>query len=116
MNDEKWFDIIENIESKFDVIDKTRQENPIGDDLEENKSKETIESIVFMGPFGKMKLERITRPVIIDKKAHYSKRAGDKARAEYTYSETEFSQTMKAYKWSGGDGEWVEIEANSLNF
>ncbi len=116
MNDEKWLDILDMIDNKFEVLDKTRAEVPIGDDLDEEKATEIIEAVIFNGPLGKMKVERITKPEIIDKKTHYSKRAGDKARVEYEFSQTEKVHKMKAYRWDDIAGDYIEIEAGNLSF
>jgi hypothetical protein len=57
-----------------------------------------------------MKLEYITRPVVIDKKTHGSRRIGSHTDVEYVYSDTEFSHSLKAYKWDENDQIWVEID------
>ncbi len=114
MNDEKWLDIIDLIDQKFEVIDKTRQDNPIGDDLDPEKTTETVESVIFNGPLGKMKVERTIRPVIIDKKSHYSKRMGDRARVEYEFSETEKTYKFLVYKWDEIKNDWQEMDSSGL--
>ena len=114
MNDEKWFDIVDMVEEKLEVLDKTRQEVPIGDDIDGAKALEIVETVIFEGLEGKMKIERTTRPAILDRKAIKSKRIGDRERVEYQYSDTEKVQSFKAYKWGGND--WVEIENDNLGF
>lgn len=114
MNDEKWADIVNLIDQKFEVLDKTREESSIGDDFEEDKAKEVVENVFFVGPMGKMKVQRITRPIIIDKKSHYTKRMGTSAKTETIYSKNEFSHKFKAFKWDSIDNDWVEIEARNF--
>lgn len=116
MNDEKWGDVVNLIEQKFEVLDKTKEENPIGDDFGEEKATEKIETIIFNGSLGKIKVERTTRPIILDKKSHYTKRMGTSAQTEIIYSKDEFSHKFKAYKWDDIDNDWVEIEAGKLEF
>ncbi len=116
MNDEKWGDILDLIEQKFGVLEKNEEEIPIGDDFEDDKAREKVESVIFNGPLGKMKVQRITRPVILDKKVHYSKRIGAKTEVEITFSEEEFTQKIKVFKWDDIDREWVEVEAGGLRF
>lgn len=116
MNDEKWGDIIDLIQQKFGIIEHVKDEISIGDDFEEDKAREQVESIIFDGPLGRMKVQRITRPVIIDKKAHYTKTQGKGAQIEYTYSEDEFSHRVVAYKWDDLENNWIEMEAGGLKF
>ena len=71
-----------------------------------------VESAIFTGPMGKMKLNYITRPVILDKKMHGSRRIGSRAEVEYIYSDSEFSHQFKAYKWDDNLSDWQEIEMN----
>ena len=116
MNEEKWGEIVDLIEQKFGVLEKHEEEAPIGDDFEDDKANEKTESIIFDGPLGRMKIQRIIRPVILDKKVHYSKRIGMRSQVEITYSEDEFTQKMKAFKWDDIDQNWIEIEAGGLKF
>lgn len=114
MNDEKWGDVVQLIEQKFGIIERKKEEFPLGDDFEEEKAKEEVESIVFNGPLGKMMVQRTTRPIVIDKKSHYTKRMGQGAQVEYTYSEDKFSHKLKAFKWDDIANDWVEMEAEKL--
>ncbi|NIP32571.1 hypothetical protein GWN26_04570 [Candidatus Saccharibacteria bacterium] len=106
MQDEKWKEVVGMVKDKFEVIEE--EEEPM-EDIPRSK----IERIVFEGPLGKMKLERETKPVVLDKKTTYSKRMGDTATVEYVYSEDEYAHKFKAYAWKGDD--WVEIEAGAFD-
>jgi hypothetical protein len=107
MDDEKWQDTIGRIKDDFEVFEHgTRQ-------LEDRPG--TAEFIVFKSPLGKIKLERTTNPLVLDKKAIGSKRIGSQATVEYIYSDTEKVHTMKAYKWDDGSETWAEVE-RGLNF
>jgi len=113
MNDEKyekWFDILSIIKDKFDVEEENKRE------LSEEEGRGVVEWIVFRGPLGKIKLERLTKPVILDKKTTYSRRVGSETKVEYIYSDTEVSQKLKAYKWDEASQEWIEIEAEKSGF
>ncbi len=98
MNDERWYDLIEQIRTKFKV---TRQEEqpPV-------HGPGKIELIEFEGPGGPMRLERVTRPVILERRSHYSKRIGGQTSEELVYSESEFSHRVTLYRWV--DGAWQE--------
>ncbi|MEK7068015.1 MAG: hypothetical protein AAB956_03390 [Patescibacteria group bacterium] len=107
MNVDKWQNIISLIKDKFSVEDEGAEEL---EDVPNGK----IEFIIFQGPLGRMKLEYTTKPVILDKKTIGSRRIGSEASVQYIYSNTEFSNIFKAYKWEADDEEWIEMEKESL--
>ncbi len=104
MTDEKWETLVEQIQRKFGIEARTQNE-PVED-------AGVREIVVFKTPAGKMKLERISRPIVIDKKIHYSKRAGSGRTVEYTYSPTEKSHRERLYRWTGS--EWEELDLGAI--
>ena len=104
MQIEKWKTIIGNIKDNFKVEDE-------GTEHIDDEGGVDVDFIVFYGPVGKMRLELITKPLIIDKKTNYSKRIGSESQVEYVYSQDEKSSKMIAYKWDDNQEDWVEIEA-----
>jgi hypothetical protein len=107
MTPEKWEKISGNVKDNFDVIDngRTRIDDEGGVD---------IEYIEFNGPLGKMRLEYIIKPVVLDKKTTYSRRIGSETKVDYVYSDTEKQYILKAYKWDNGKDDWIEIEADAF--
>lgn len=108
MQDEKWKDIVGRVLDDFEVLEHETYE------LEENPG--SVEYIVFNGPLGKMKLERISKPLILDKKAIGSNRIGSDTRVEYIYSDTEKTHAFNAYKWDDAQNDWVLMEVESTSF
>ncbi len=108
MNKEKREKIIGMIEANFEVIDR-------GSEHFDREGGVDIDFIIFKGPLGKMKLEFISKPVIIDKKVIYSNRIGSDAKVEYIYSSDEKSEKMKAYKWDEGQNGWIEVGLGSFS-
>jgi hypothetical protein len=104
---EKWQSIVGNIKDNFKLEDegKTHIEDEGGLD---------IEYIVFDGPLGRMRLEYISKPVILDKKTTFSKRIGSETQIDYIYSGTEKTNTLIVYKWEEDKNDWTEIDAGSL--
>ncbi len=100
---EKWNNTIGMIKDQFKVEEEGKVE------LEDTPNG-TVEFIIFNGPLGKIKLEYITKPVILDKKTIGSRRIGSEAAVKYIYSEDEMVQTFKAYKWEDERDDWVEME------
>lgn len=102
------------VKEKFPPADLSEEQIEIGQDKHNNPVKGKIERIEFTGPLGKMKLERTTKPKVLDKKTLYSNRAGSDMRVEYEYSPDETVQFMKAYRWNEAGEEWTEIEAEEF--
>lgn len=106
MNEGKWKDITGKIKDNFKVEDE-------GKEYSDENGGVDIEYIIFAGPLGRMKLEFISRPVVLDKKTVYSRRIGSETKVEYVYSRDEKSHKLKAYKWDGDENVWVEMEAKN---
>ncbi len=106
MNDEKWYYLIEQIEAKFGIEDKQVEEIP------ERRTK--IETVIFTGASGRMKLERTTRAVILERQVKYSKRIGGDTTEKYIYSDTEKTHRVALYKWDEEEQTWKEIDFRKL--
>jgi len=104
MTKEKWQDILGRVQDNFNVIDK-------GEEKLEEEGGVHIEFIEFDGPIGKMRLELLDKPVVLDRKTNYSRRVGSEVQVNYTYSADERTRKMIAYKWDEADEEWVEADA-----
>ena len=103
MSPEKWEQIKGQVQDLFKDTEITKED--LGED-----EKGEVEIMTFTGPVGQMRLEYTTRPLVIDKKTHGSRRIGSHTDVEYIYSETEFSHSLKAYKWDDARDDWIEID------
>lgn len=108
MNQEKWLDVVSKIKEKFDVL-----EHEIEELID---MPGIVEYIIFVGPLGKVKLERTVKPVVLDKKTTFSRRVGSDVKVEYVYSDTETVDKIKAYQWDDSNDDWREIETPSFGF
>ncbi len=106
MDDERWHDLVDQIERKLKVIEK--KTGTVDDGRTE------IETVTFEGPEGKMMLRRSSKPLVIDKKVQYSRRIGSHRNVEYVYSPTEKVQRVQLFKWSEADKDWEEIRLDRL--
>lgn len=104
---EKWESIKGNIKDNFSVLDE-------GNEHLDDEGGIDVEYLVFEGPLGKIRLEFIIQPVVMDKKTTYSKRIGSETAVEYVYSDSEKSYKLIAYKWNKDQDEWVEMEAGAF--
>jgi hypothetical protein len=108
MNLEKWQDILGNIKDNF------KYENESEEHLDDEGGVD-VHSIEFQGPLGRMRLEYISKPVILDKKTTYSKRIGSETQVDYVYSDTEKSGKLMIYKWDESQDDWVEVDAEKFS-
>lgn len=109
MNVEKWEEIKGLVKDKF-VIEEEEVE-----ELEDVPGG-TVEYITFEGPLGRMRLEFVTKPVLLEQKTLGSRRIGSETAVQNVYSEDEFTHTFKAYQWSDTDEEWVAMEQEKNPF
>lgn len=103
MDIDRWKNTLDHIKENFKIDDQ-------GSEHIDEEGGIDIDYIVFDGPLGRMRLEYVSRPVILDKKTTYSKRIGSETKIDYIYSETERSQQLIAYKWDEAEDDWVEMD------
>ena len=112
MTDEKWFDLKDSIKEKFEILEDKTEDLMI--DTEEGQKKlGTTNILISQTPMGKIKLERMNKPVVLDKKVQYHRKK-EGSKVEYTYSDTEWTHRLEAYKWDNDDQEWQKIDASSF--
>lgn len=108
MTDEKWQEIKEKISKNFKVLEQHSQTKNL-EYLGKKVGEEVIETIIFESPQGKIKLIRITRPLVLNKKFHYT-RCKDGAQIQYIYSQDEKTHRLEVYKWDQTLSEWQKFE------
>jgi len=106
MHEKKWDALLDKIEKLFGFLDHEIEEIP--------ERQMTIETAVFDGASGRMKLERTVKPLLLEKKVTFSKRIGSESDVEYIYSEDETVDIVKFYKWDKLRHEWKQIEMDEL--
>lgn len=104
---EKWLSVVGNIKDNFEVKDS-------GNFHIDDEGGVDIEFIEFIGPLGLMRLEFVTKPVILDKKTIYSNRIGSETKIDYIYSDDEKSHLLIVYKWDESQNDWIEMDDNNL--
>ncbi len=109
MNPDKWSIILDQIKSNFTIEDE-------GSYSEDKEGGREVEFIVFFSPIGKVKLEFVTKPAVIDRKVIYSNRIGSQTQIEYVYSSEEKVYRLVAYKWNDDNQKWQEIKSSDLGF
>ncbi|MBX4187669.1 MAG: hypothetical protein KW793_00850 [Candidatus Doudnabacteria bacterium] len=113
MDIDRWSQIKENIKKQFSV-EEEGTEDLMMNTGEGPVKQGTTEFLIVQTPMGKIKLACDKKPMVLDKKFVYSHRAGQAARTEYEFSETEFSLKLRAYKWNDLEEIWDEIDAENF--
>jgi hypothetical protein len=108
MNEERWEQIKEMAKNDFEVLENTILELP------QEQGGGNRETLIFNGPLGKIKLEYILKPVVLDKKTIYSNRAGQQTKVDYILSDTEKVKTLLAYNWDSASEHWVKIDTGQF--
>jgi len=111
MTNEQWDGLVENVQAQFKSV--KVWDEALGEDAEGAGHGARANAIEFSGPNGRFRVVREHRPVVLDKKMHYSHRPGDTARTEYKFSDTEVNYRLRVYKESDID-EWDEITLDKL--
>ncbi|MHA1372139.1 MAG: hypothetical protein ACTSRA_20770, partial [Promethearchaeota archaeon] len=83
MQQEKWNEIKDKIRNQFEIIEEKKETLKLKTNVDKEQKIGDKDIIIFISPIGKVKLEYIVKPVILEKKEHYSKRAGITSRTEY---------------------------------
>lgn len=110
MQPDKWEQIKGQIKDSFgDGVEESAVELP-------EPEVGTKETVVFKGPLGRMKLEYYTRPVVLDKRTHGSRRIGSQTAVEYVYSRDQHIHSLKVFKWDNAQDDWLELELKEGSF
>jgi len=106
LNDEKWYYLLEEIDRKFGIQEKSTEEVP------EKRLK--VETAVFTGVGGKMKLERSTRALVLERQVKFSRRIGGESTEKYLYSDSEKTHRVMLYRWDEASRTWQQIDFRKL--
>jgi hypothetical protein len=111
MQDTKWDNLIFLIEENFGIKNRGKKEIEVNQDNKGESVMGELETIEFETPQGTMKIERIGRPKVLDKKVLSTKRIGGKVAVDYIYSPDEKSYEVKLYRLNGNDWQGVDLTA-----
>ena len=108
-NDIGWDRLVDAIDVKFGIADHGRSTEPLPDQPD---LTQTIQYVTFEKGERRFKMERITRPAILERKSHYHRAAGSKVRFETVYDTANMTHLTNFYVWR--DNDWQPIEASEL--
>lgn len=107
MNPEKWPDIKEKVLASFAVLNQEVITNVA--------ERETVESIEFQSPLGKIKLEWLKKPKVVGRKTQYSNRVGSNIAVDYLLSDDEYIYALTVYQWNQAADDWQVMDSNNFN-
>ncbi len=113
MNPTKWENLIYLVEERFGIDKKYSEDFEVAETSAGEKIIGQKEIVEFKGPLGRIKLEKISRPRVIDKKVLHTKRIGGKTAVDFVYSNSEPVVELKIYK-EEVNGEWEEISPETM--
>lgn len=109
MDDERWETVVDMIDDRYGIDRTERREEHRRDG-----SPEWHEAHEFVDVEGRlMKLERISRPRVLDVKTFYARRRAGDVREEVTYSDTERTHSVHLYEWANQG--WVEVDVSNIS-
>jgi len=115
MDDPKWEKILFFVEQHCKITARNSEEIEVAKTISGQSVAGQREFVEFDGPLGKMKLERIIRPKVIDKKVLHTKRIGGRVAIDYIYSPEEFVSEIKIYQWDNQNNLWQELDLKNFN-
>ncbi|HSX41133.1 MAG TPA: hypothetical protein VLF21_00645 [Candidatus Saccharimonadales bacterium] len=111
MNDSAWERLIDAVDATCGIDKHSKNMRPLDDRPDLN---ETVEVFEFERGGQAYKLERVSGPAIIDRKTHFTHRAGTANRIENIYDEHELGHKVTLYKNEAGDWQPQDMSALSL--
>jgi len=118
MNDEKWGNLKDTLAEKFSDLSEKIEDATTEDDLG-HKIEGKKEILEFTSPdLGELRIERLTRPRILDKKSHYNRTTMGKAQVEYVLDPEEKTYKITVYKKDEFSEGWqpMELPTERLSF
>lgn len=112
MNSSKWENLIFLAEEKFGIDKKYKEEFEVAELSTGEKIMGQRQIVEFQGPLGRIRLEKNSRPKIIDKKVLHTKRIGGRVVVDFVYSEEEKVENLKIYRFK--NDQWVEIRPEDM--
>ena len=112
MKAELWGEILDRLEDQYGKLEVEKLSDTREDDTGQ-KLVSDIQRVEFDTAQGRMRVELVTAPMILDKKTHYTHTAGARANIEYVLSDTEKTQRIKAYRYDEDTDDWIEINTSS---
>ena len=74
------------------------------------------ERIEFVSPVGKIRLEKIRKPMVLDKRVLYSKRIGSDIKVDRVYSDKDMVEHINIYRLNETENVWIKLDEHNFSF
>lgn len=112
MSADLWSEILDRLEQQYGEMNIEKISESREDDTGQKLTSE-IQRVEFETAQGRMRVELVTAPMILDKKTHYTHTSGASANVEYILSDTEKTERIRAYRYDDDTDDWMEINTSS---
>ena len=112
MNPGKWENLVFLAEEKFGIDKKYKEDFEVAELSTGKKIMGQRQIVEFQSPLGRIKLEKNSRPKVIDKKVLHTKRIGGRVAVDFVYSDEEKVENLKIYRFK--NDEWIEISPEDM--
>lgn len=109
----KWENLVFLAEEKFGIDKRYKEKFEVAETSSGKKIMGEKEIVEFKSPLGRIRLEKVSRPKVIDKKVLHAKRIGSRVAVDFVYSDEEKVVELKIYK-QGPNGAWEEISPETM--
>jgi len=113
MNPSKWENLIFLAEEKFGIEKEYKEEFEVAELFNGEKIIGQRKMVEFESPLGRIKLEKTSRPKVIDKKILHTKRIGGRVAVDFVYSDVEKVEELKIYRLEK-ENQWAEIKPEDM--
>ncbi len=115
MNPRKWEQLVYLAEEKFGIENRVKEEFELDELSDGKKIMGEKESFEFKSPLGRIKVEKISRPKVMDKKVLHTKRIGGRVAIDFVYSPDEKVSEMKIYCEKNGNWEEANLDEMGIS-
>lgn len=109
MNQPAWERLVDLVDIKFGITDHGKEKLPLEDNP---RLEQSIDFVCFERQGEKYRLERISRPAVLEQKSIYHRAAGSGVRFENVYDAQELSHHISLLLRKGD--EWHKIDLEDL--
>ena len=111
MNQAAWERLVDLVDVKFGITEHGKETQPLEDNA---RLSQTIDFVCFTRDGGEYRLERISRPAVIEQKSIYHRAAGSQVRHENVYDAEQLAHRVNLLLKRGSDWEKIDLEDLAL--
>lgn len=111
MTDQAWERLVDLVDVKFGLLNHGRDRTPLEDKPELTQTTAFVE---FKRGEQHYRLERVSRPAVVEQKSHFHRAAASKVRLENIYDPEQISHKVQLFIKQGDNWQPLDLEELSL--